>query len=250
MARILITGAAGNIGKALTKHLSTNHNLILVDRSLNGFPERLKGDIHKVETDLTEKTAWTGLLNEIDYVIHLAANPNAFADFDDLWESNFIIPKYLFEHAANALNIKRIIFASSVHAVDGYPAGEEIKVTDVPRPDGYYGISKLYIESLANYFAYQRGVKSIGIRIGNYILSEDEVSEKDLIGLADIITERDFNHLIDCCLTADIGEPTMIVNGVSNNTFKRLEISTLKGLIGYNPQDNAFELMKKNENVD
>lgn len=243
MKTLLITGASGTIGQAIVKHLVGHYQLTLVDQSFEGFPAGLAPDARKISLDLDNSEAWKGLLDDIEYIIHLAGNPDAFAEFGEVWEPNFIIPKLLFEHAEQANRLKRIIFASSIHAVDGYPKGEEIKVTDPTRPDGYYGISKLYMESVANYYAYQKGIEAVGIRIGNYSTSDSQLSEEiDLQGLAEIITEDDFNHLIDCCLEASLVEPFLIVNGVSNNTFKRLEIDSLKQLIGYEPKANAFQL--------
>lgn len=243
MNNILITGAAGTIGQAITKHLASSFSLTLVDRDFDKFPIELAPEASKLALDLGDSRAWEGLLDDVEYIIHLAGNPNPFADFDQLWEANFMIPKLLFEYAESAPHLKRLIFASSIHAVDGYPKGEEIKVTDPIRPDGYYGISKLFMETVANFYAHQKGLQSIGIRIGNYCETGSSLSEEiDLHGLAEIITERDFNHLLDCCLATELTEACLIINGISNNSFKRLEIASLKALLGYEPTDNAFEM--------
>lgn len=243
MKKVLITGAAGTIGQAITKHLKARYHLTLVDRDFDGFPNDLVPEATKITLKLDKSEAWSGLLDEIDYVVHLAGNADAFATFEEVWEPNFIIPKLLFENAEQASKLKRVIFASSIHTVDGHPKGREINVTDPTRPDGYYGISKLYMESVANYYAYQKGIEAIGIRIGNYSTTGSQLSkEVDLNGLAEIITENDFNHLLDCCLETKLIEPFLIVNGISNNSFNRLEIASLKTSIGYEPKDNAFEM--------
>lgn len=243
MKKLLITGAAGTIGQAITKYLKGKYELILVDRHFDDYPKDLAPDLTKLALDLNTNEAWEGLLEDIEYIVHLAGNPDAFASFEEVWEPNFVVPKLLFEFAEQATQLKRIIFASSVHAVDGYPKGEEIKVSDPTRPDGYYGISKLYMESVANYYAYQKGIEAIGIRIGNFSTSGSQLSEEvDLNGLAEIVTENDFNHLLDCCLKTELNEPFLIVNGLSNNTFNRLEIESLRTLIEYEPKDNAFEM--------
>lgn len=243
MTNVLITGATGTIGQAITKHLESNYTLTLVDRDFDKFPKDLAPEATKLTLDLSNSHAWEGLLDEVEFIIHLAGNPDPFAEFDQLWEANFMIPKLLFEYAEKASHLKRLIFASSIHAVDGYPKGEEIKVTDPIRPDGYYGISKIYMETVANFYAYQKGLQSIGIRIGNYSETGSSFSKEiDLHGLAEIITERDFNHLLDCCLATELVEDCLIINAISNNSFKRLEIASLKALLGYEPSDNAFEM--------
>lgn len=252
MKKLLITGAAGTIGQAITKHLEGDYHLTLVDRNFDDYPENLALDAVKIAIDLDNSEAWEDLLEDIEYIVHLAGNPDAFAKFEEVWQPNFIIPKLLFEYAEQASKLKRIVFASSVHAVDGYPEGKEIQVNDPTRPDGYYGISKLYMESVANYYAYQKGIEAIGIRIGNYSTTGSKFSKEiNLHGLAEIITENDFNHLLDCCLNTELSEPFLIVNGISNNSFNRLEIESLKTLIGYEPKDNAFDMaeveIQKNE---
>ena len=76
MDKIMITGASGNIGKVLVNHLKKSYELTLVDINFYDVrPELLKGTIVK-ELDLTVSENWEGLLEGIDYVIHLAGNPS------------------------------------------------------------------------------------------------------------------------------------------------------------------------------
>ena len=245
MAEILITGATGTIGKELTKHLKDKHQLTLVDIDFSEFPNELKQDTKIVETDLVDRENWRGLLKDIEYVIQLAGEPNQHAEFyGDLEELNFEIPHNLFDEALEAKQLKRIIFASSIHAVDAYPNDVQVKTTDPIRPSGLYGVSKVYIEALATHHAYVNDIPSIGIRIADYTVNNEKLldEEVDEAGMAMFFSARDMNHLIDCCLEADLDEPYLLVNGLSNNTFKRLSIEEAKNKLGYEPQDNAFEI--------
>lgn len=242
MSRILITGAAGNIGLELSRYLYKQHELTLVDIDFNQFPEGVKAGARIVEHDLTKSEAWKGLLEEVEYVIHLAGNPNPDASFDELWQLNYLVPQYLYQEALEAKHLKRIIFASSIHAVDGYPAGKQIAVSDAVRPSGMYGVSKIYLEALANYYAFNEGIEAIGIRIGDFKASDDTlIPEMDLYGLAQVLTAADMNHLVDCCLDAKLSTPYLLVNGQSNNSFTRLDLSQAREVLGYQPQDNAFD---------
>ena len=63
----------------------------------------------------------------------------------------------------------------------------------------------------------------------------------DKNGMAMYLSKRDMNHLIDCCLKAELQEPFLLVNGISNNTFPRLSIDEARVKLNYQPQDNAFE---------
>lgn len=244
MATILITGATGTIGTELTKYLKNKHHLILVDIDFSHFPEGLMEETEIIETNLVEQKNWDGLLDGADFVIQLAGEPDQNADFyGSLEELNYEIPHNLYNAAADAKDLKRIIFASSIHAVDGYPDNIQVKIADPVRPSGLYGVSKVYLEALAAYHAFQNEVPSIGIRIADYKAKPSDFDkDADERGMASYFSARDMNHLIDCCLEAELDEPYLLVNGISNNTFTRLSIEEARSKLGYNPQDNAFEM--------
>lgn len=247
MSKILITGATGTIGTNLTKHYKGKHELILVDIDFDSFPEELKKGVEIKQRDLTEPSAWDGLLNGVDYVIQLAGNPDPDADFyDELVGLNYVLPQNLYKEALKAPELKRIIFASSIHASDAYPDNVQVKTTDQVRPDDLYGVSKAYLEALASYYAFKKGIESIGIRIGDYKADDSELDpDSDFNGMAMYFSAKDMNHLMDCCLDATLEEPYLLVNGLSNNTFPRLDIDSARVKLGYQPQDNAFEKLNK-----
>ncbi len=244
MAKILITGATGTIGKELTKYLKDKHELTLVDIDFSEFPSELTEGSEVVETDLVKRENWRGLLDNIEYVIQLAGQPDQNAEFyGDLEELNFELPHNLYDEALGADQLKRIIFASSVHAVDAYPNNVQVKISDPVRPTGMYGVSKVYLEALASYHAYINDIPSIGIRIANYQVDNQSLDpEVDEAGMAMFFSARDMNHLIDCCLEAEVDEPYLLVNGISNNTFPRLSLEEAQNKLGYQPKDNAFKI--------
>lgn len=245
MANILITGAAGTIGQEITRYLVKNHTLTLVDHDFSEFPEDLLTQTSYTSTDLIERENWQGLLEDIEYVIQLAGQADAGAEFyGDLLELNYKLPHNLFEEAKQANKLKRIIFASSVHIVDAYPNDIQVKTTDPIRPADLYGVSKAYLEALAAFHAYTNGIESIGIRIADYKAGNEGISEHaDEYGLAMFFSRDDMNHLIDCCLKAELKEPFLIINGVSNNTFTRLSNEEARVKVGYDPKDNAFDII-------
>ena len=241
MSNILITGAAGNIGVVLAEHLNGKHNLTLVDVDFSDIPKDIVGDAKLLNVDLSKPENWEGLLEGIDYVIHLAGDPRPDAEFyDTLLDLNYKVPHNLFEEAIkDNNNVKRIIFASSVHAIGGYPLNVQVKTSDYPRPNDLYGVSKVYMEALASFHAYMHNQPSIGIRIGGFN-SDITVDGSDAQELSQHLSKRDMCHLIDRCLEADMTRPFLLVNGVSNNRFPRMDISQAHFDIGYTPQDNAF----------
>lgn len=243
MAKILITGATGTIGLEVTQHLIDEHDLTVVGRDFSDFPEEFKEKVTIVKADLIDPENWDGLLDDIEYVIQLAGQADPEAEFyGDLLEMNYKIPHNLYEAAKKATHLKRIIFASSIHAVGAYPDSVQIKVIDPVRPADLYGVSKVYLEGLAAYHAYANGIESIGIRIADYKASDDEIEgSTNKYEMAEYLSKRDFNHLIDCCLTADLEEPFLLINGISKNTFPRLSYEEARVKLGYEPQDDGFK---------
>lgn len=243
MATILITGAAGNIGQAATRHLKKEHRLTLVDFTFDGVDQQILKGTQVQTLDLTLIENWKGLLDGIEYVLHLAGEPNPDADFyGSLLDLNYKIPHNLFSQASKEQSsVKRVIFASSIHVVDAYPANVQVHTQQPVRPSDLYGVSKAYQEALASYYAFSSKLEAVGIRIGNFIESRKPDKHTHPYGLADFISARDLCHLIDCALATDLDEPFLLVNGISNNTFPRLDIEQARVTIGYHPQDNAFE---------
>lgn len=243
MAKILITGATGTIGLEVTRHLVNNHDLTVVGRDFSDFPEDLKEKVRLVEKDLIVRENWNGLLDHIEFVIQLAgqADPNA-TFYGDLLEMNYKIPHNLYDEATKVNVLKRIIFASSIHVVGAYPNYVQVKASDPVRPADLYGVSKVYLEGLAAYHAYVNQIESIGIRIADYKASDDEIEgSTNKNEMAEYLSVRDFNHLIDCCLKAELEEPFLLINGISKNTFPRLSYEEARVKLGYEPQDDAFE---------
>lgn len=243
MSHILITGAAGTIGQVAADHLKKDHNLTLVDVHFNDVDQSLLAGTTVKKLDLALEESWVDLLKGIDYILHLAGEPSPDAEFyESLLDLNYKIPHNLFHYATKKeAAVKRIVFASSIHAVDAYPKNVQVHIEQPVRPSDLYGVSKVYEEALASYYAFTKGQEAIGIRIGDFKESGKLDKQADPYDLTDFISARDFCHLIDCTLTAKLKEPFLLVNGISNNTFPRLDIDQARVKIGYCPQDNAFD---------
>lgn len=237
---LMLTGATGNIGSILTPYLFDQYKLVLVDKDLSEVDDRIRETAQLIECDLSDPKNTEGLLEGIDYLVHLAGDPRADADFyESLLDANFKVTFNLFKEAAQAKDLKRTIFASSIHAVGGYPLDTQVNVDMFPRPADLYGVSKAYMEVLASHFAYKHSKEFIGIRIGGFegLKGDTETLEN----MMKYLSFKDMCHLADRCLQASLKRPFLLVNGVSDNTFKRLDITQAREDIGYDPKDNAFE---------
>ena len=235
---VLLTGAAGRIGHAFRTHTGDRYRLRLADRDM----ARL-GDPHGhavFALDAADPAACQAACAGIDVVIHLAADPSPVADFYGSLLDNNIKATYNIFRAAKDQGCRRVIYASSIRALEGYPQGAPL-APDLPvRPIDMYGVSKCFGEATAHAFATSEGLSSIVIRIGTFAPQWGE-RKPSAAGLSRIISARDISQLLVRCVeTPDI--PFAIVHGLSDNRIKRLDIESTRALLGYAPQDDGFEL--------
>ncbi|WP_208559872.1 NAD-dependent epimerase/dehydratase family protein [Marinilactibacillus kalidii] len=237
---VMLTGAAGQIGEVMTPYLAKQYDLVLVDKEKTELDASLKKQVRQIERDLSDPEQTKGLLKDIDYVVHLAGDPRPDADFyDSLLDANFKVTFNLFKEAVESTQVKRVVFASSIHAVGGYPLDTQVSVDMYPRPADLYGVSKVYAEVLASHLAFKHDQPFIGIRIGGFDGIDGE--QETLENLIKYLSPKDMCHLVDRCLKAEMKRPFLLVNGVSNNTYNRLDIHQAREEIQYHPEDNAFE---------
>jgi hypothetical protein len=59
------------------------------------------------------------------------------------------------------------------------------------------------------------------------------------------LSDRDFLHLMDRCLMAELPERFLIVNGMSNNSGMRWDLSHARAALKYEPQDNIESLRQE-----
>ena len=245
--KILVTGLAGKIGQILRSYLSHKYNLSGLDlKEVPGF-STTQGNL----SDLNEiLPAFEG----IDTVIHLAADPNHQGSWDTNLQNNIIGTRNVFE-AARLSGAKRVIFASSNHALGFYPLKDNpykqvyegdfqnIRhpitplATHLVRPDGYYGVSKAFGESLGSYFHDEYGLSIICLRIGWVMESDDPTFAPSALSLW--MSHKDTANLIDCCINAPKSVGFAIVYGMSNNTHGIWDMEAGRKIVGYEPYDNA-----------
>jgi uronate dehydrogenase len=220
--KVLITGAAGRIGTVLTRGLE--HELRLTDQVELDDPRF-------VRADLTDADAVERAVDGVDAVVHLGAVPDE-APFEEIAGPNLHGPFHVFD-ACRRLGVRRIVYASSNHATGMYPVGEPLTEDSVPRPDGLYGVSKVYGEALGRMYVDRFGLEFVGLRIGTF--AERPPNRR---ALATWLSHADAVRLVDAALTArDVG--FTIVYGASANTRRWWPLDDAARRIGYEPRDNA-----------
>ncbi len=236
---VLLTGAAGRIGTAFFAHAGDCYWFRLADRETAGLAGAADQGHEVMALDVADLDACREACRGIDTVVHLAADPSPEADFYGSLLDNNIKGTYNVFRAAQDQGCRRVVFASSVHAVIGYPPDVQARPDSPVRPVNMYGVSKCFGEAVAACFAHA-GLSSIAIRIGAYDadwLRQDPTAE----AMAMYLSHRDMNQLLVRCVEAE-NIPFAIVHGVSDNRFKRLDLTATRELLGYEPEDDAFQI--------
>ena len=238
--RVLVTGAAGRIGSYFAEHSHDRYALRLMVQRPHDASTELQACGEIVQADLGDLELLKELCRDIDTVLHLAADPDPSATWDSLLPSNIVGTYHTFV-AAIAAGCRRVVYASSIHAVSGYPPDVQVKTHEPVNPGDLYGVTKCFGEALGRYMAEQEGLSVIALRIGAFQPIEAARDEHGVGMLDAFVSQRDLNQLIELSIEAD-NIRFAILHALSDNRFKRLDISDARSLVGYRPQDDLTEI--------
>jgi nucleoside-diphosphate-sugar epimerase len=238
--KVLVTGAGGNIGSYFAEHCADRYDLRLMLHRFDEDAERLRPFGEVVKGDVTDLRRMHEVCEDIDTVLHLAGNPSPSATWQSLRDIN-IEGTYHTMVAAKAAGCRRVIFASSIHAVSGYPPDRQVMAEDPVNPGDLYGVSKCFGEALGRYMAEQQGLSVIAVRIC-WFNAVEKARRPDSTGMLDaFVSRRDLTQLLRRCVD-DQRLKFAIVHGLSDNHFKRLDLTETRELLGYEPQDDLTDL--------
>ncbi|MFN0206999.1 MAG: NAD-dependent epimerase/dehydratase family protein [Planctomycetota bacterium] len=245
---IVLTGAAGNIGRKLRAHWGDRHRIRAVDCNPRGDESILRADL------ATQVGLWSSSFAGADTVVHLAANAHPLQPWEEARRS--IATNFNIYNVAHRANVRRIVYASSSHVLGGYRDKEgPNRLTPDLAPDPgmmykihgesgstrHYAISKLWCEELGRCYAEFHEMIVIAVRIGwvqlGENLPESFPTDTDEWTRLMWLSNRDLCHLFDCCLVASPHPRFLIVNGMSANRGMRWDIGSALQSIGYRPQD-------------
>lgn len=240
MKRVLLTGAAGRVGSAFRRLHGSDYTLRLVDREGVQITDAAPHEV--ITADLADLAVCQQVCQGMEMVIHLAADPSPRADFYGSLLDNNIKAAYNIFRAAKDQGCQRVIFASSIQTIEGYPLDTQANAEMLPKPMNLYAVTKVLGEYLCHYFAYAEGLSSIAVRIGAFEGNRDWSTNTDPVDsrtLSAFVSERDLSHLfVQCLETPDV--QFAILHGVSDNRFKRMDLTSTRNTVGYQPQDDAF----------
>jgi uronate dehydrogenase len=226
--RLLLTGAAGGLGRVLRPRLKARCRVLRVsdiaDLGTAGPGEEV------MPAPLQDKAAVMALLQGVQATVHLGGISTEHA-FEDILPANIVGTYHVYE-AARVHGTKRIVFASSNHVTGFYRQSETIDPRMPVRPDGYYGLSKAFGENLAQFYFDRWGIETVSLRIGS---SFPEPVDRRM--LATWLSYDDLERLVWAALTAPVVGHT-VVYGMSDNPTTWWD-NTPARHIGFRPHDSS-----------
>ena len=245
MTKVALTGARGQLGTVLRPELLRRG----VDLRSAGGSKPLTAVVEREDIcfgDLRDRAVVDRVLEGVDVVIHLAGT-SVERPLPEIIENNLRGLYELYE-GARRHRVKRVVFASSNHAFGMYSVSDKLDPGCEFRPDGFYGLSKVWGEEMTRMYWDKHGIEGVSIRIGSCLPRPTEFRH-----LSTWFGHDDFFHMIDRCLTVhDVGYLT--VWGISNNTRRYWNFGENERKLGYAPKQDAeiyaAEILKQKNPLD
>ncbi|GGR93266.1 UDP-glucose 4-epimerase [Micromonospora fulviviridis] len=186
--RVVVTGAAGKLGRAVVAHLrAAGVDVLAVDRAGGRDPRDVDGEFLLVDlTDYGQVVeAFTGGADEhaggVEAVVHLAAVPAPGLQPNAVTFANNSAATYNVFAAARAAGIKRVVWASSETVLglpfDTPPPYAPVDEEYAPRPESTYSLNKALEEEMARHFCrWDPELVMVGLRFSNVMDVEDYAS--------------------------------------------------------------------------
>jgi len=228
LGRVLLTGAAGGLGRELRSRLRPRCSLLRVSDVAAMEPAAAGEEV--VPAPLEDRAAVHALLRGIDAIVHLGGISTE-QPFDAILQANIVGTYNLYE-AARQHGVKRVVFASSNHVTGFYRQDEVIDPTMPVRPDSYYGVSKAFGENLSRFYFDRYGIETVCLRIGSSF-----PEPKDRRMLATWLSFDDLERLVVASLTAPVVGHS-ILYGMSDNRLTWWD-NTPARHVGYRPEDSS-----------
>ena len=234
MKKLVLTGAAGRLGSYLREPLTRMCDELVSTDIVDEIGTLYDGESY-VKADLSSLEAMMEVIVGADMVVHFGAIGDEAA-WDDILQSN-IVGAYNVWEAAYRHGVKRVVYASSVHAVGMHLKTDTIGLDAPHRPDTYYGLAKCFAEDLASLYWDKRGIESVCMRIFSCAQANNARSIGTWLSYDDLI------HLVERSIDSPVVGFT-VVYGLSNNDRAVVDNSKA-GHLGFRPKDNAEQFAKE-----
>lgn len=235
MKKIVLTGAAGALGNVLRTPLAQMADE-LVSTDIVDAPEFLNDSETWVKADLGHMDQIAPLMDGAEMVVHFGGMSDE-SPWEDILHAN-IVGSYNVYEAAYQSGVRRVVYASSIHAMGMYPKTEFVPLDAPHRPDTYYGLSKCFAEDLARLYWEKRQMESVCVRI----LSAAGTPQ-NARAVGSFLSNDDLVHLVTRAIDSPVVGFTLIW-GVSNNDRAPVD-NTQAAFLGYRPQFNAEQVAQE-----
>ncbi|MFV9653514.1 NAD-dependent epimerase/dehydratase family protein [Pseudomonas sp. NY15366] len=227
--RLLLTGAAGGLGKVLRQRLRPYANILRLSDIGEMAPAEGPNE-EVVRCDLADKAGVHQLVEGVDAILHFGG-VSVERPFEEILGANICGVFHIYE-AARRHGVNRVVFASSNHVIGFYKQDQRLDANSPRRPDGYYGLSKSYGEDMASFYFDRYGIETVSIRIGS---SFPEPANRRM--MSTWLSYDDLTQLIERALyTPNVGHT--VVYGMSNNREVWWDNSQAAHL-GFTPKDSS-----------
>lgn len=228
MKKLVLTGAAGRLGSYLREPLTALCDELVSTDIADNIGTLYPGERY-MRADLAQMDQIAPVLEGADMVVHFGAIVDE-KPFEELLGPNFVGSYNIWEAGYKA-GVRRVVYASSIHAVGMHLKSDFIGTDAEHRPDTFYGLAKCFTEDLGRMYWDKRGMESVHLRI----LSCAQVNNTRALG--SWLSYADLIQLV----TRAIDTPSVgftIAYGVSNNDRAPVDNSRAS-FLGYRPVDNA-----------
>lgn len=234
--RLLLTGAAGGLGRVLRPRLKADADVLRVsdiaEMEAAGAGEEV------VRCDLSDRVAVDRLVQGCDAIVHLGGI-SVERPFEEIVEANIKGVYHVYE-GARRHGVRRVVFASSNHVIGFHKQGVRLDADAPRRPDGYYGLSKSFGEDLSRFYFDRYGIETACLRIGSSF-----PEPKDRRMLRTWLSYDDLTELVRRCLHApQVGHA--VVYGMSANPEVWWD-NAKAAHIGFAPRDSSAPFRAKVE---
>jgi nucleoside-diphosphate-sugar epimerase len=252
MTKIAVTGSSGIIGRALCEDLARDHEVVRIDLR----DADVIADVQQLEPLVS---AFAGC----ETVVHLAGVSDVRATWEQVHGANIAGTYNAYEAAVRA-RVKRVIFASSNHAVGMHEFVHraplyELGAGVVVRSDGdfwadsLYGVGKAFGEVLGRYYSENFRLQVTCTRIGSVLAGDDPrdpalftgesfldyltADERRKRYAATWMSKRDYCRLVRAICARDV--PFAVVYGVGDNATRFWDLEPGRAIFGFWPLDGV-----------
>lgn len=227
--RVLVTGSAGSIGRVVVPGLEqAGHHVRGLDLVHNGPPSALGS----LTGDCADPAVAGVAVDGVEAVVHLAGDPGEGSLAHSL-TSHTISTGTLLDAMVDA-GVRRMVYASSNHAVGLTPHVRVVGVDVPPRPDTFYGVAKVAAEAVLGLFADRHGISAVACRIGSFLPAPQTRRH-----LATWLSPGDCVRMVDAGVRVERAG-LHVLYGISANTRAWWDLAPGRAL-GYDPRDDAEE---------